>query len=382
MTATILAMAAARASSGAEWSETLDVNANAAYDTNPQLLPGSSVADRSAQLAVDGNTSIQTERSQLTVIPRLSVIRYARESDLDIVTGSLNLNYVETLERGQWSFSALALTDSTVTSELGQSGVTNINRRHDAYTLSAGYQHAITERLSWQLQSSWQSTHYSDALQFGLTDYEYASVQLGPTWAFNERLQGSLTLGADEISPQTGPLQRDYSASLQLKRALSEQYSWRASAGEVRVDTEQASAATSSLFELGASRQGERVQWDVSARRQLLPIGLGLLARQDSATLSIAASTSERGTLTLSLNAIRSDPVTFFRQLTPEITIGFLAYSGASWGQATAQWSYQLAPRCAFTVAYSQARARNNIVPVWADGNQARLGIVWQSERL
>src|SRR5215469_5138604 len=111
-----IAMIRGGPAAASDWSETLDVSANAAHDINPQLQPGSSIADRSVQLAVDANTQMTTEVSQLTVTPRFAIIRYAQERNLDITTGSLALGYQDKGERGQWTASALAQTDGTVTS--------------------------------------------------------------------------------------------------------------------------------------------------------------------------------------------------------------------------------------------------------------------------
>jgi hypothetical protein len=371
-----------RAATAADWSQTLDAMTTLAYDTNPQLLPGSSIADQSAQLSVDGNTTAQTEIDQLTITPRFSLVRYARETGLDYQTGQINLAYQETLERGAWTLGGQLLADSTVTSELGLTGITDINRHHYADSATFGYQYLATERLSWQVQGSWNDTRYSDAQQFGLTDYKYEGVQFGPTWSLTDRIDGSLNLETDQISPQGEPTEKDYSASLQIKRKLSEQYSWRVSAGATRVASGNDQYSTSAVFDVGASRQGERVQWDLDLKRAVLPIGLGLLAREDQATLSVAANSSERSTFTLGVSVIRTDPVSIFLYFNPEISFNYLVYGGASWASVTGEWRYNLSPHCALSLAYAQSRARNYNEPEWANGNQARLGIVWQSGRL
>ncbi len=367
----------------ADWSGTLEAAANAAYATNPQLLPGSDFGDRTAVLTADGSLNVQTERRQLSVTPRLSLTRYQRERTLDIDAGGIDFSYLQKLERGQWTFSGQALSDSTVTSELGLTGITSVNRRHDAGAVSTGYQYFSTERLSWLLQGAWQLTRYSDAQRFGLTNYNYGSLLFAPTWSFSERLQGSLLLQTDRVNPRSsGTAQKDYSASLQLTRSLSERYAWRASIGATRVDSGSASSATSSVLELGVTRQDERIQWDLSVKRAVLPIGLGLLARENQAAASMIVSTSERSTLGLSVSAIRTDPVSFSIYLNPQISFSYLVYSGASWGQASAEWKYRFSPNWALSAAYVQARAHNGNWQQWANGNQARLGIVWQSGRL
>jgi hypothetical protein len=311
------------------------------------------------------------------VTPQFSATRYKHETDLDITTGSIDFAFVEKLERGQWSFEGLGLTDSTVTSELGTTGVTNVNRRHTAGTLSLGYQYSSSERLSWQVQGSGQLTRYTDAAAFGLVNYDYGSVQFGPLWSFSERVQGSLILQVDRLTPQESTSQNSYSAYLQLKRNFSEQYAWRVSAGGTRTEYGSASgsagSATSSNYELGGSRKGERVQWDVSVKRAVLPIGIGLLAPETVGTLMMSVSTSERGSLNLSLNGIRTERVLINQ---------YVVYGGGSWGQVGAEWKYQFAAHWALAAAGLLARARYNDVSEWAKGSQARLGIVWNNGRL
>jgi hypothetical protein len=386
---TTLAMAGGRSSAAADWSNTLDANATAGYVTNPRWQPGVNTSDEFAQVMVDGSTSAQTEHGQLTVTPRLSVTRYVHETDLDIDAGSLELMYLGKLERGQWMFDVAGLTDSTVTSELGTTGVTNVNRRHTQGNLSLSYQYYSTERLSWLLQGSGQITRYNDAAAFGLTDYDYGSVAFGPTWNFSERVQGSLTLEADRLSPHTGARQNDYSASLQLKRNFSERYAWRVSVGGTRVEYANEGSTTSSQYELGASRQGERVQWDVSIKRAVLPIGLGLLTPETVAALGMTLGTSEHSTLNITANAIRTQPVFVTQPVVlfvgPYLLYGLVQrvlYSGATWGQVGAEWRYQFTPHWSLSAAYRYGRSRVYPSEDWANGSEAHLGIVWNSGRL
>ncbi len=371
-----------RGALAADWSQTLEAAGTAAYDTNPQLIPRASVVDEAAQLTMDGTTTAETERDQFTMTPRFSIIRYAHQFGLDGETGSLDLSLVEKSERGQWTFTGQSLTDLTVTSELGTTGINDIVRRRYVNTASVAYQYLVTERLAWQLQGAWQDTRYSDAQKFGLTDFQYTSALLGPIWNFSERIQGSVTVEADRLEPLVGTIENDYSATLQLKRNFSEQYSWRLSAGATRVEAGDYGSGTTSVFEIGATRQGELVQWDASFKQAVLPIGLGFLARQEIAALSLVANTSERSTVSLSFNMIRSDPVTESLYLLPGFSVSFQIYSGAAWGQATAGWNYQLTPHWTASLAYQRARARNYSIPDWANGNQARLYVAWQSGRL
>jgi hypothetical protein len=370
---TTIATTGSRNPSAADWSGLMEASADGGYVTNPQLLPHSEVTDESAVLTADGTASMQTERAQLTLTPRVSLTRYLHNPDLDYTVGSIDLNSLEKFERGQLTVIGQVLTDSTLVSELGLTGATRVNRRHDDATLSVGYQFNQTERLSWLLQGSGQVTRYSDSPQFGLVNYTYGSVQFGPTWNLTERVQGSLMLEADRIIPQDTPNQNAFSAVLQLKRNFTEQYSWRVSVGASKVEEGSTDYGTTPVYQLGATRQGERVQWDVSIGRSVVPIGFGLLARSEQATLSLSARSSEHSTITLTFSGIRSAPV---------VASDFLVYPGASWGQLIAQWKYNFTQHWALSVTYLGAQARNGNLAELGISNQGRLGILWQSGRI
>ena len=374
----ITAMAAGRSSEAADWSGTVQAAAGAAYVTNPRMLPGADNSDETGELLVDGSAMRATERSQLTVTPQVRLTRYNHDTDLDTDEGRLGIAFQEKLERGDWTFDGLGLTDSTVTSERGTTGITYVNRRHTSGSADFGYERFSTERLSWQFQVGAQITRYSDAAQFGLVDYDYGSVQFGPNWSFTERVQGSLTLEANRLNPDGGARQNNYVISARLRRFFSEHYAWHVSIGGTRVDygstsTSPAASNTTAQYEIGGTYKGERLTWELSARRAVLPIGIGLLAPQTIATLTIAANTSEHSIVTLSLNGIRTDAV----------FVGPVeVHNSDTFGQASLEWRYRFTPHWTLSAVYEQARSRAGGIEEWANGRQARLSVVWDSGRL
>jgi hypothetical protein len=381
---TTIGVAAGKDARATDWFSALDANTMAEYATNPQLLPGVDRADEVGIVSLDDVTSAQTERSELSFTPRFMATRYLHETQLDVDTGGAELAYQYKLERGEFNFDGQGVSDSTVTSELGTTGFTKVNRRHNFGNFTAGYEYFSTERLSWQLQGGWQDTKYSDAEQFGLTDYKYSSIGFGPTWKFTARLEGSLTLSTDKLETQLGFVERDRSATAQLKHSLTERYSWHVSGGATRVNVESGAqtASTTTVLEAGGTWQSERVQADISVKRAVLPIGFGLLAREDQAALTVAFAASERSTFNFGFNLIHSDPVTLYLYLAPFISLSYQVYSGASWGQATAEYKYNFSSHWSASAAYQQARARSGDFPLWANGSQARLTVFWQSGRL
>ena len=241
---------------------------------------------------------------------------------------------------------------------------------------------AYTVVPSWLFSASWSTNRYSGAGQFGFTTLNYTSVQLGPSWNFSDHLQGSLVLGTDHTQPKNKTPQKDYSASLQLRRTLDEHYTWRGAVGATRVITGPGTQTTTSVFELGVNRQGERASLDLDAKRSVVPIGFGLLAREEQANLSVKLRPLEHGTLSLTLTAQRTDPVSTFFFLFPGFGFHIQLYSGATWESATAEYRYDLSPRWVCTAALVRSRAQAGRTHPWGDGDQARIGVVWQGGRL
>src|SRR5262249_37801692 len=133
------------------------------------------------------------------------------------------------------------------------------------------------------------------------------------------------------------------------------------------------SSSTSAQYEIGATYKGERLQWDLSAKRAIMPIGIGLLAPETVVAVALTANTSEYSTLSLSLNGIRTDAV---------FVDHFPVYGGATWGQVAIDWRHHFTTHWALSVGYWQSRSRAGDVTEWANGKQAHIGISWESGRL
>lgn len=366
-----MATTAYRTGRAADWQDLLVANLTGGWVSNPSLLPDVSQGDRFASLTLSGTGALSTEVSQLTFAPRLAVTRYDMFKNLNTDTGAVDAAYTRTFERGKWTFSAEALVDSTLTSELGLTGITNINRRHEAYSGTTSYESSPQERLSWFANGLWASNRYIDAASVGLEAYRYVSANLGPTWSFSDRVSSSLVLGADQTSTQSSPNQDTHSASLRVNSQWSERSAWSLQAGTTQVDAGP-SHSTAALLVLTASSTGERYHWDASLRHDVSPIGLGTLARTDRATFNLHTALSERSELNFYCNLIRSAPASIAQ---------FTVYNGAEWAQLGAEWHRQLTGNFDAIAGFSRAHARSGTAVPWADQTQIRLSILWQSRR-
>jgi hypothetical protein len=355
----------------ADWERSLTSGLAAGWVSNPALVVAERTDDRIAALTLSGRAVARTELGTLTLTPRFAVTRYDSNRTLDNNTGALQLDYARHSERSQWAISAQGLVDSTLTSELGLTGASNINRRHESANAGGSFQTSTTRKLSWFANASWIGHRYIDAFSTGLNDYQYVSAGSGAAWTFNERSQLSLVLGSDRTLPKQGADQNAWSASLRWAGSWTERSSWSIQGGATRFDTA-GGMATGALVELTASSASERAHWTASLRHDVSPIGYGLLVRKDQAAFNYGRNLSEHSDLGVFLNYIRSDPP---NQLQSAL------YHGAQYLQAGAEWRWRLTDALDLNASCSHVRARGSQVAGWATGNEARIGVVWQSGR-
>ena len=365
------ALAAVHGARAADWDARTTASVAAGWASNPALRPGLSEGDRLAALSLSATALARTETSQFSMSPKFSAVRYDLERALDTNTGSFELHYSRTGERGNWTAAAQALVDSTLTSELGLSGISSINRRHESLLLSGGNESMLTPALSAFVNAAWTANRYIDAAGTGLNDYRYFSVNAGPSLTFSERLRGFLVLGADRTLPAAGRAQSARSASLRLGGTWSERTSWSLLAGATRVETGTGSTL-GSIAEASASSGRERLHWTVSLRHDVSPIGYGLLARNDRASASALFNLGERSNVNLYVNLIRSAPLQ---------RGGVSAFDGADYAQLGGEWRWRLFRSLDVSASASQVRSRSGHPAIWANGSQVRLGVTWQSRR-
>ncbi len=364
------------AGGGCAWSadqqHSLTANLASGWVNNPALVRGGAPDDLLAVLTLSGRLAARRERDTLSLTPRFTATRYEGGRSLDTNTGSLELAYGRSGERGSWNLSAQGLVDSTLTSELGQSGVSDVNRRHEVLTAGGGYEWNHSERAAWRASGAWTSHHYADAAGTGLNDYRHVAASLGPTWSLRETTQASLVLGAERTLPRKGSDQSAFSASLRLAGSWNELAAWTVQAGGTRADAP-GGKSNGALVALSVSSGGERLRFGADLRRDISPIGYGLLARKDRAGITLNASVTQASSLNLNVGYIRSAALR-----RAQLTL----FEGAQYLQLGGEWRQRLSDRLDLTVSYSHVRAQGGRLPDWAMSNQARIGITWQSRRL
>ena len=172
------AVALSGASGAAEWRAEPLFSLGANLDSNRRLLAD---GERSGAAQLSGSLALarRTEISELTFQPRIDVRRYQGVDEaLSSNDAGADLGWRRQSERWTTRLSATAREDSTLTSELADTGIIEGRARRQTLTAASESTWAFGERSSLQFGGSFMNIGFDDAGGTGLTPYRYPAAFL------------------------------------------------------------------------------------------------------------------------------------------------------------------------------------------------------------
>ena len=297
--AALLALLGSSTARAAEWQGTPSVRLGAEYADNPLLVPKSattytsSTGDGTADLSAD--ISKHGDNYDLSADPRAFFSRYVHRSLFDHDDQYLNLTGDLKSERTTWQGGVNGVRDTALTSEVGLTGITDTNRRHESLSVDGGPTYHLTERLTAAGQGSWLANHYVDAVGTGLVDYRYLSGDLNTNYALTERTQLGLDVSAGQLSASQGTSRsNNYAVQAVLTSRLTELWTANLSGGPSREDFGGVQRAAGAVYAAGLQHQGELYNLNAKISRTVTPTGRGVLTKYDQVLLSASGSITER----------------------------------------------------------------------------------------
>lgn len=358
----------------ADWQVAPAAYVGSSYADNPRLLADGGTASSGAVGEFSAVMKRLTERSELSLRPRLRSARHQVDESLDSDDRFLTAGYTWTGERSQWTSELGVTHDTTLTSELGSTGLVQSNRRREATSLTVAPRVMLTERVSGGVQMTLSKSRYIDAEFTGLVDYRYEALSLLSTVALSDAGSSlSVTAQAAELSTQGLGGSDTREATLRLGWSFRPWARWTValSAGPSLVETD-AGSDDDWVFDADIKHQGERWGLTVRGGRSQAPTGRGVLARRDELGLSLDRRVTERLSANVGARWIRSEDSVPQRGAvdTYDVDYGRLDL-GASW-RLSRDWSVAL-QLSGQTQDYELATER-------ADGHRAVLSIVWNGQ--
>jgi len=366
--------AIAGTASAADWSLAPHFGLNGEYNTNP-YLQFQDTGNRSGGI-FDASLPLgaKTERTDF----KLGLDAHLRHYNDDVSQNRdderLSTSINQTSERHSWSGSASWARDTTLTSELGTTGLTQTNKRHNRYGASINPQIQLSERSLANFGISGELNRYQDAELTGLVDYSYASVFAGYS-----RLMGELTsvgfgavVGGQSVPDRSSSDTVNALLRVSLSHDYSERLHFESYLGPIY-------ARSQTLERRGAGGRlalrygGLRTDFSFSAERQLAPAGLGDLTIRDAASLEMTNRLKER----LSVSTILS-----YQRSQAALTIPGASANRTQYWRAEEGLHWQCAKTLSIGLVAGKTRQKSSNQTDYADGFFARFGITWSPRPL
>lgn len=282
-----------------EWYAQPKIDMQTYYNDNLRLNAGrhspvwGTIGDVSARLGV------RSEVSGLSLRPRLRDYRYFGYSGVDRynhLARIVSMNGFYRTETGSWNVDASYDRDSTLTSELLDSGRVNFNIPRETINVQPSWSFQWTPRLGVQLDGGYTRTSYSNGLVYGLHDYEVVDGSVRMEYGLTKRQSLTATVsGSRYMAPAYFDEKTDsYIVQAGWTSHWTERTVTSASGGLL------INRSRLNLFGLPvtSTQQGyvvqarvrtssERTTWSAQLSRNVDPTSFGVLMQRDQAQASV-----------------------------------------------------------------------------------------------
>ena len=248
MIAVVLVALAPGPATAERWRLEPRVNLETGYDDNIALSVDDARSSFLARLDARLNAGRSTENSDLGVYARIGRTSYPTESDLDNTRGEAVLDFGYRLERHRFGLAAGVDSQSTLYSEVATTGLVQVNRQRNSWTLDGDWSYRPTERSSVDVVVGYLDVSYDvpqDRIVREFTDYQVATIDLSGTFGLTERLGlvGRVNYGRYEAREALTDQYDNVGVFFGGNYAISERSSLQAQAGLRRTDRRGSSQA-------------------------------------------------------------------------------------------------------------------------------------------
>jgi hypothetical protein len=286
-------IATSPAMAGAEWQFTPAGQLFTLAQQNARLESDND--DTSASLGTQASIEVsrKTERLDLGLRTSFSGYRYRNDDGLDRDEFSTAFSLGWLGERIDWSGAAGATRDTTLTSELGTTGLTQGNQRHENYYASFGPSLQVSERVTAGGRLGMQADRYPDP-DPALVDFSQKTGSIYVAYAYSERFTLTLAGFAGRLESD-GPGDRTSNESVTLQAG----YVWgplltmQFSVGPSRAKA-QGRRENGLVYSASIARGLENGSLSLTAGRSQSPAGRGVLTELEDVRLAYGKQFSER----------------------------------------------------------------------------------------
>jgi len=303
-----LAIAGTTATHAAVWNVQGQASLYTGYDDNVRQsmrdAPETAYAGTDASL----HLAIQNPVWSASIDPRVVRVRYRNYAILNRTENYLNASWQQQAETSNYELSANWTRDTTLTSELGLTGLAEANKHHQSTALTWVHSTQWTERFLTQGLLFASMHRYADAANTGLVDYNYGSAQFSMQYALTPRSQISFDVNAGKLQvPDLVNVDKvNQSLMMSYNLAFAERWQMKISAGPSRVQAP-LSTESGTVYEFSLNRKSEISSLQLKVARDITPTGQGILARREQWILSASRDLTERLSGNIKVSSTQND---------------------------------------------------------------------------
>lgn len=374
---TVLVIAISMSAAAQQWEFRPTFGVGASFDDNIRLDSAQSASGFGADIRAGASARRADDVSDLALSAELRLKQYAENSDLDNTAAVVSADWSYQTPRGEFQLDQSLTTQSTLTSELTTTGITNVNRQQYRYRLRPGWSYRLNEYTSLSLSAGYDDVFYDDVEGTGLTNYRSGSVSLSAGRRLSERLVLSLASSYGRFESQ-GNANKTQNIGFQLgaEYQVSERFLVSGLAGLRQTESELVDASgrriteesSGPAFSLTARRRSARgAELRALAARELTPTGGSEVLDTTRLQLRYSYPVDERLRLRLSSQAYRN------RQLGDAQARADRDYADTQIGL-----SYRLGPSLDINLDYRYRWRQLEGDAESASSNRLGLSLVWR----
>ncbi len=178
----------------AEWQIDPTLRFNAGYDDNLRLSTANEVSSAEATFSPSAVFSAKTPTSGISGNVRFDFRRFEDDSDLDDNNTRLDIQTFHDLERSRLGLDLGFIKDTTLDTQLEETGVAFDRVRRQSITASPNWRYTLSERSSLSANYSYRDVEYKDTSDARFVNYTLNSARTSLTRVMSEKTTAKLTL--------------------------------------------------------------------------------------------------------------------------------------------------------------------------------------------
>ena len=187
---------------GAEWSVTPILKSRGLYNTNRRLTTASHEGVFGLVTDIGAEFKVATEASDIAIQPMGTINRYSGNQQLDSDDIHLSLDANHRLERATFSLQTNYDRESTLTSEINDTGLVQVQREVNLIGVDPSITYSFSDRNNVRLDYAYSEVAYDNAAGTGLFDYTYQNFGTTYTHQLSEAQQvfGAINYAKFDVS--------------------------------------------------------------------------------------------------------------------------------------------------------------------------------------